>query len=191
MKTFSEASRYDYPLDAESVVFDCGAYEGDFARAIAHRYGCRVFAFEPCRRFFEIARATVKAFPNVVVYNFAVGGSTRDAELAVRGDSTSLHSKSHETQTVRVFALGQLLGIVDSPPVVDLMKLNVEGAEYEILEHAIEAGILTRFKNIQVQWHGNVEYPASRRAKIVDELLKTHDHTWGDDPSFHQNFQLR
>lgn len=191
MRPFEESLRYAYPLDAESVVWDCGAYHGAFARAIAHRYGCTVHAFEPCRRFFEIASATCREFDTVKLHHFAVGSITRSGLLSVRNDSSGFYSASIVTEEANIIDVTKLLDILDAPPVIDLIKLNVEGCEYEILEALIDNGKVSRFKNIQVQFHPNVDHWHYRQRQIERQLLTTHSHEWGEDPMLHQSFTLK
>jgi FkbM family methyltransferase len=191
MKALAESLRYDYPLDAESFVLDCGAYEGNFSRWIVHKYGCRVFAFEPCRKHFEVAQATLREFGDrVTLLNVGIGGETRNQALGVQGDSTGFFNVATEMQMTTIMALAPLLSIIGAPEKIDLIKLNVEGSEYEILEHAITSGIVSRFAHIQIQWHANVKDHENLRRRIVGELLKTHDFTWGD-PSFHESYNLK
>ncbi len=183
--------RYDYPLDAESVIWDGGAYEGVFAREMAHKYGCTVHAFEPCRRFFEIAQATCREFDTVKLHHFALGSVTRALPLSVRGNSTGFFYESEETEKSNVIDVAALIDILDSPPTIDLLKLNIEGSEFEVLEHLLDTGRISRFKNIQVQFHMNVKDWTNRLTDIYSRLFVTHRHDWGEDPLFHQGFSLR
>ena len=62
---------------------------------------------------------------------------------------------------------------------VDLMKVNIEGGEYELLEHLIAKGLVPRIRNIQVQFHEDVIPRAARRMeRIQSSLAKTHHLTW-------------
>lgn len=36
---------------------------------------------------------------------------------------------------------------------IGLMKINIEGGEYELLERMIELGIINKVKDIQIQFH--------------------------------------
>jgi len=51
---------------------------------------------------------------------------------------------------------------------VDLMKINIEGGEYELLERLLETKEILRIRNIQVQFH-NID----KRAKVwVEEIRR-------------------
>ena len=45
--------RFNYNLVEESIVLDLGGYQGQFASDLFSRYRCRIFVFEPVRKFSE------------------------------------------------------------------------------------------------------------------------------------------
>ena len=45
------ALRFNYDLNEESVVFDLGGYEGQWASDLFGRYQCTIFVFEPVSSF--------------------------------------------------------------------------------------------------------------------------------------------
>ena len=57
---------------------------------------------------------------------------------------------------------------------VDLMKINIEGGEYDVLERMIETGLVQDVRNIQVQFHDFVPQAKSRMNEIQDKLKSTH-----------------
>ena len=57
---------------------------------------------------------------------------------------------------------------------VNLIKINIEGGEYDLLEHIIDSGEISIFENIQVQFHDFVPHASERMLKIQKELIKTH-----------------
>lgn len=61
---------------------------------------------------------------------------------------------------------------------IDLMKLNIEGSEYDVLECMIEHGLHTKVKNIQVQFHRLTENYEARYRAIQAALSKTHQLTY-------------
>lgn len=56
---------------------------------------------------------------------------------------------------------------------VDLGKINIEGAEYELLEHLSSTG-----RDVQVQFHDFVPLAAERMARIQSGLGRTHRPTY-------------
>ena len=61
---------------------------------------------------------------------------------------------------------------------VDLMKVNIEGGEYELLPRLLETGFVKRIKNIQIQFHDVGVGAASRMEKICRDLSATHKPTY-------------
>jgi hypothetical protein len=64
---------------------------------------------------------------------------------------------------------------------IDLLKINIEGGEYELLEHIIEKTLQNKIRNIQVQFHTWIENCEDRRKNIQDILRKTHKLTYNYD----------
>jgi hypothetical protein len=62
--------------------------------------------------------------------------------------------------------------------VIDLLKINVEGSEYEILENIFENNYTTKIKNFQIQFHP--EPPGAEEAyeRLTKVLSKTHNLDW-------------
>ena len=58
---------------------------------------------------------------------------------------------------------------------IDLIKINIEGGEYDLLEQLIDSEMIKMFTNIQVQFHDFiVENAKERMKKIQDKLSETH-----------------
>ena len=54
------------------------------------------------------------------------------------------------------------------------MKINIEGAEYDLVEHLIDTKLVEIIRNIQVQFHDFVPNAESRMRKIQEKLRITH-----------------
>jgi len=170
-------TRYDR-LNADSIILDLGGYHGDFSFHMNSKYGalCHVFEVVPelCSRI-ESARA---GNPKIVVHAFGLAGSTRKERLflAEQGSST-FANRAPEARQIAI----QLVEASDwfrkelEGRSVDLMKINIEGGEYELLEHMIRKGLARRVRNIQVQFHEDViADAAARMGRIQADLSKTH-----------------
>lgn len=60
---------------------------------------------------------------------------------------------------------------------IALMKINIEGAEYDLLDRLIKSGNLHKFKYLQIQFHDFAPDALSRPAKIVSQILESHECT--------------
>jgi len=137
------------------TVLDLGANAGVFS-ALQARRGARVYAFEPNPASFRHLLETVRAngYSNVTPFNCAVGrehGAARlvDDNCSVTG-TVSMAGEEGEGVAVEVVGLDEIvpgLGIDR----IDLMKIDTEGAEFEILSGAIET--LSKVERIMMEWH--------------------------------------
>ena len=53
---------------------------------------------------------------------------------------------------------------------IDLLQINIEGEEYDLLEQMLEDGLILKFQNIQIQYHGGVKNYVERRLKIQERM---------------------
>jgi FkbM family methyltransferase len=170
--------RYQYDeLDEDSVVFDVGGYEGDWASLIFSKYLSTVYVFEPVKSFCDHMADRFKKNGKVHIYDFGLSDrdETTDISLDANGSSTFGQNTSKESIRLRdVAAVIRELGVKD----IDLMKINIEGGEYAVLERLIETGLIGRVINIQVQFHAFVPDAKVRMEHIQQELLKTHQPTF-------------
>lgn len=61
---------------------------------------------------------------------------------------------------------------------IALMKINIEGGEYELLEHMLDTGLVSRVCNFQVQFHDFVPDAYPRMLAIQERLRATHELTY-------------
>lgn len=123
-------------LDATTIV-DLGSNVGASVLYFATRYpGARIIAVEPDPATFRKLQANVGSIPGVELRCLAVGGTDGETDFfpSPRTWESSFRPTplSGEPIRVRVVTLDTLLSEVGLDH-VDLIKLDVEGAEYEIL----------------------------------------------------------
>lgn len=181
--------RYEYDLSPESVVWDVGGYDGDFAAEIFRRYGCRVLVFEPIHEFYTRIAKRFDDNMKIDVVHAGLGPMFERATFRIKGSMTGQWAEG-ESEDVILYTPETFL-LSEGIQTVDLMKLNIEGMEIPLLERMLANGTVTRFKNIAVQFHWVLPNSEERANAIIEGLKQTHDQTWGIDPSFHINFKLR
>ena len=179
--TFQEQMRYEYPLSTDSFVVDVGGYEGKFARQLHQIYGCSIDVYEPIPQFFRQCQETCRIYPIIRVFNKGLGGNSRKEILSIETDRTGLFAKGERIEVEIVDAMS-----IFREKTIDLLKINIEGMEYELLERIVPNNI----KNIQVQFHKIGENYEERYQKIREKLLQTHELTY-DFPFVWQNFKLK
>lgn len=182
MQTFREELRYDYPLTPASVIIEAGTHEGRWLAGMIERHHCRAYSFEPIVEFFSMAAQRVGGRPGVTISNCGLASSNRTERWKVQGELTGQHSTgAKEEEVVLVDFVAWLHAMAGQlPAIIDLLEINIEGGEYELLETIIARGVVHRFKNIQVQFHGVGLTPVERRRGIQDSLAKTHHLTYNE-----------
>ena len=181
--------RYEYDLCAQDVVFDVGGFQGSWSAEIFARYGCQIHVFEPvseyqhaiCRRFARNQR--------IHVHPFGLSSSTCRTSLGVQGDASSHWKKSSEVLEVQLRDAVSFLEEADFSR-VELCKINIEGAEYDLLERLLDAQVIHRFCNLQIQFHTFVPRAAERMEAIQRRLQRTHALTY-QYRFVWENWQLR
>lgn len=175
-----EPLRLEYDLDERSVVVDAGGYAGQWASDIVARFLCRVHVYEPVPEFAARIRERFAKNPLVTVHQVGLGAETRDATIHVRGAASSLRGDGdsrlqRRVRIVRAADAFEEAGLES----IDLLKLNIEGAEYEVLPHLIESGWVARIRHLQVQFHELDPSWRERAADLRRRLSETHDLVWG------------
>jgi FkbM family methyltransferase len=155
---------YACPLPPSPTIVDCGANVGIATGFfVAEHPGARVIAIEPDPAAFELLSRNIRSnrWPNVTAHNAAAAdkdGTTvfyRDPSKPGSLLGSTTRRVLGEELTVRTVRLSQLI-----PDSVDLLKLDVEGAESEILDELVAAGALARIGAIIVEFHHDPDRPA-------------------------------
>lgn len=161
----------DYDLSSSSIVVDLGGYEGQWASDIFAMYACKIHIFEPVSSFYEAISKRFLRNPSISVWKYGAGGVERTEQIRVCADSSSVHRGSGATETIQIINFCDWL-VRHELDHIDLLKLNIEGGEYEVLEHMINTDMLRRVTHIQVQFH-RIGADSDDRVKRIQESLKT------------------
>jgi FkbM family methyltransferase len=162
--------RFDYPLTRDSVVFDVGGFRGDFTAEMVARYGCHVHVFEPVTSFADQIRRRFRHNPLVKVHDVGLAGATRRQAIALIDDASSVLRKGQVTQLIALVDVAEFLEqqCIDR---IDLLKLNIEGGEYELIERLLDTGLIHRVGELQVQFHEEGVPDAATRMAMIHARL--------------------
>ncbi|NCP87341.1 MAG: FkbM family methyltransferase [Anaerolineae bacterium CG_4_9_14_3_um_filter_57_17] len=154
--------RYGFEIQPEWCVLDVGAAPGDFAIFAARAANSRVLAVEPFPESFALLNEnlTLNHVKNAQTLETALGkqGGTLKMDIA-SGEPVKFTSRegsdSPEAGAVTVFAIS-LAELLEKQSIrsCDLLKLDCEGAEYDILLPA-SAETLARIQRIVLEYHDN------------------------------------
>lgn len=169
--------RLDYNLNDKSIVFDLGGYEGQWTSDIYSKYCCRIFIFEPVPEFAHNIKQRFLTNPKISVHVFGLAGETCKEKLCVSADGSSVFKQSSNSVEITLI---KAIDFINENKIhhIDLMKINIEGGEYSLLEHLIETGFITQIDNIQVQFHDFVPNAEQRMKEIQRKMATTHNLTY-------------
>ncbi|MSQ79824.1 MAG: FkbM family methyltransferase [Flavobacteriaceae bacterium] len=182
--------RVRYKLTENSTVLDVGGFRGEWASDIFSRYMCNILVFEPVREFHEYLQQKFELNPKIRVFPYGLGKKTETVDMYINNDCSSVYTGMTATNTEKV----SIVGIADwfrdtNVEHVDLMKLNIEGAEFALMQEMFRHGLHLRVSNIQVQFHGFVPDSTKFRNAIHAELWKTHHPTY-NFPFIWENWEI-
>ena len=165
--------RLDYFLDKDSLVFDLGGYEGWFAARIFCKYCCNVIIFEPYVEYVDQMHNRFLHNKKIKIFPFGLAEQTQNAMLNIDNYSSSMYIKSTNSVNVKLIK-ASIFFSEHNIQFVDVMKINIEGGEYDLLEHLIESGLIFKIKNLQIQFHFFVPNASIRMDKIQAKLEESH-----------------
>ena len=150
-----------YDMAGRTVV-DCGAHVGVFAAWCAARGAARVLAIEPQPQNRAILNRNVTQFPAVQVVPYAIGAAEGETRIVwVSGGAHTVAFNQPNSMNpvwpVRQTTLPRLLTDY-SVARVDLLKLDMEGAEAETLL-ACGPDVLGCIDRIAMETHGTKTHP--------------------------------
>lgn len=159
-----------YDLGESSIIMDFGGYTGVWVQQMINKYNPNVYIIEPIPEFFN--GMVTKFSNNKKVRLLNVGVNTKNAEgvIYVSSDASSSNFEKGKSINVKFNTVEKILetwGLIE----VDLLQINIEGDEYPVLEHMLETNIVTKFKNLQIQFHLGIKDDFIRREKIREGLI--------------------
>ena len=172
-----EILRLNYNLNKESIVIDAGGYKGEWSEKIYQKYGCKIFIFEPIKKYFDLVSEKFKNNNNIKVFNFGISNESKELEIYHSDDASSVFLKTEFSEKIKLENFIEFIKLKNISE-IDLMKINIEGGEYELLDEILKQNIQNKIKNIQVQFHRFIPDCIEKRNNIRNALSKTHNLTY-------------
>lgn len=160
---FVEEQYYFRPETNKPVIIDCGSNVGMSLLYFKLAYPeCKITSFEPDKNTYELLVQNVSGngFKDIKTNQCAVGGTAGEIEFYVDSNQQSAvwmskfqsasSNKEREMQSMTVNSV-VLSDIVAEP--VDLLKLDIEGAEFEVIDELNTQSKLALIKQIVIECH--------------------------------------
>lgn len=150
-------------LTRNDIVVDLGAHVGMAAVQFSHRAG-KVYALEPHPVIFKELEKASRHFPRIVPLNAAAAAEDGTAELFSDDDprpwkhtegSTLSSGKSNLSYTqfftVETVDIARFISELGQP--VRMIKMDVEGFEYQLINRLLDADVMDRIEMVHVEDH--------------------------------------
>ncbi len=159
------------------IIVDVGGYIGDFSLYAAKYLDARVIVYEPIIENFFILEKNIKIndFSKVIESVCKGVGGGEHENLNISKNGQEIHASSYfysggESRKILVVTLEDIFRVHQLEK-IDLLKVDVEGGEYDIFEKAPE-WVFGRIRHIVFEYHKCGETYLERLAKIICRLEK-------------------
>ncbi len=149
------SKEYDLKLSfTPQVIFDLGANVGYASTFFANKYpNAKIWALEPESNNFLLAQKNLSNYGNVSLIKGAVWSEQVDIHVVDKslGEAAFMIELGGGENTVRAYTISELLEL-SGQEYIDILKIDIEGAEKEIFEIGFEKWI-ERTRMIIVETH--------------------------------------
>ena len=149
------------------LIYDCGANVGTSCAYFKYRYPqSRIVAFEPNPKIVEYLKKNIgkNSLTNIEVISKAVWTTNDGIDLGLDdADASSIHLVKNRKKVESVSLKDYLV----KEEAVDMLKMDIEGAEIEVLKDCKES--LSNVRNIFVEFHSYANEP-QRLSELINVL---------------------
>jgi FkbM family methyltransferase len=173
---------HEAEIDSTSIVIDAGAYTGEWAQEILDLYNPTIHAFEPDPRNFKKLEKRALGCSGLIPYQYGLGDKNETVRMTLELLGSTMFSDTSEKKGVPCAEV-EIRDIADTWKSlglnrVDLMKINIEGAEFPLLERMIAVDLLRKVDCFMIQFHEWHPGAYHRRKKIREALGRSHNLVW-------------
>lgn len=176
----------DWPLTEDSHVWEIGGFEGRWAQQIWDKYHCHIDIFEPQMWAVEKLHRRFKGIGKIKIHPYGlwtettqllIGNYHTDGASVVKDDGREPKQVGDFRDFRKVF--GEFPG-----KNIDLMLMNIEGAEYTLIPAFVEFGLMTSVFDFMCQFHPFRDVDLYRSIESLQTIFKdSHDVLWDYFPT--------
>lgn len=174
-----EELEYDIDVNNDApLIFDCGAHIGVAAVFFVTKYpNSKILAFEPNPSSVVYFRQNASRYlesNQITLHQVALGAKSEIVQLSPTKEAGSLLASTHfkyagPSVPVQCHTLSSYL---NEHTKVDLIKVDVEGAEWDIIQDLIDSNSLNKIDNLVVEFHERPE--DSGKTNTFVSLISSH-----------------
>ena len=160
----------DFSIKDNDTVIDIGGHIGLFSLLVSQKSRhTSIYSFEPIEDNFNLLKTNLElnSIENVHPFNLAVSNSLEEVNLFLSNDESAHSIISKESKSIKVKSIS-LQKIFDENKIDEckLLKLDCEGAEYEIIKN-LPSEYFRKIKKMVIEYHMADTHP-----ELLKELIK-------------------
>lgn len=164
-----EYDRPNFEIKNNDTVIDVGAHIGLFTLFAAQN--CKkgtIYSFEPIKENYEVllSQIAINSLANVIPLNAAVTNREGSVKIYLNEDDSGHSISSVTNNSVQVESKSLNSFLEREIKRCDFLKLDCEGAEYEIIE-SLTRGSMDKIEKMCIEYHNAVEH-----RDLLDNLLR-------------------
>lgn len=174
-------------LRSGKIAIDCGANVGKISRVFAEK-GATVYAFEPDPYAFQRLKEAVSGYPNVTIFQAAVGpenGTIRlyrhedfESDPERRSQSSSIFSDKNSASSespIEVEMIDICEFVKGIGKRISILKMDIEGAEVAVIESLIKRGTIDKIDLLLAEPHDDrIPSIFERTQQLKTKILKSY-----------------
>ena len=166
-------------ISNNSIILDIGANVGDVSDVLIKTYDPKIYCYEPNISCYKHMVNRFKNNPKIKIFNFAVSNFTGKTFLYFHKKAKNINEFSQRSslkkekdgldinKKIEVNCV-DIKNILDQHKKIDLIKIDIEGSEYEIMPEIIKNK--DKIKMVLCETHGNPDgkkIPSEDGSKLV------------------------
>lgn len=159
-------------LNKDSVVIDGGGFNGEFTDEILKKTFHKIYIYEPDTNFYNDLLKKYKFEKKVEILNLALFNKEQTINLSKNSNASSIMENSEDGTKVKAVDISKEFKKYKD---IDLLKLNIEGAEYDVISRLIETQEINKVKYLLVQFHKEHDLDGLKFQNINLEILKNYN----------------
>jgi FkbM family methyltransferase len=163
-------------LNEDSIVFDLGGYEGQWSSDIYARYKSKILIFEPIKSYADLIADRFKPNKDIKVYQFGLGIGDSEIDITIDAFASSVITQNNNRKKEKI-QIKDFLAFLNENRIksIDLIKINIEGSEFDLLEYLIQHDYLKKITGLLIQFHRFAPNAISRMENIKSNMKNTHE----------------
>jgi FkbM family methyltransferase len=164
-------------IASEDIVFDVGGYVGVFTKNINKRSHPQIYVFEPVKKYYSVLQKKFGALSNIKLYNIGLSNNTEQIKINITGETSSVYEDASDSthETISLVDIREFVEKENLRGDIKLISMNIEGAEYSLIERILDTKLINNIEILQIQFHRNIPDAEAKRKTLISRILNTHD----------------